>query len=56
LKKLILLSLLFVTVGLPAWTAKDQNAQRGLRRTLLYMAIFYVAYWLALLLVINRLN
>jgi hypothetical protein len=56
MKKIILLSLLFVTIAVPARMARDVNPQRGLRMTLRFMTIFYVVYWLALLLVINRLN
>lgn len=56
MKKLILLSVLFATIGIPAWAARDPNAQRGLRKTIVYSVAFYVAYWLALLLVVNRLN
>lgn len=56
MKKLILLSLLFATIGIPARAAKGRSAQRGLRETILYTAIFYVVYWLALLLVVNRLD
>jgi hypothetical protein len=56
MKKLLLLSVLFVTLGIPAVTAKDPSAQRGLRRTLLYSAVFYVFYWLSLLFVVPRLD
>jgi hypothetical protein len=55
-KKLILLSLLFATLVLPGRASKDPIPQRGLQRALRQMAVFYVVYWLALLLIINRLN
>jgi hypothetical protein len=49
MRKVLLMSMLFLTIGIPAIAARDRNAHRGLRKTLLYTTVYYVAYWLALL-------
>ncbi len=49
MRKVLLMSMLFLTIGIPAVAARDRNPHRGLRKALLYTAIYYVAYWLALL-------
>jgi hypothetical protein len=56
MKKLLLMSMLFATIGIPAIAARDRNAHRGLRKTLLHSTVFYVMYWLMLLLVYLRLD
>jgi hypothetical protein len=56
MKKLLLMSVLFATIGIPAVAAKDPNARRGLGKTVLYSVAFYVAYWLALMFVVGRLD
>jgi hypothetical protein len=56
MKKLVLMSILFATIWIPAVAAKDPNARRGMHRTLLYSVAFYVAYWLALMFVVSRLQ
>jgi hypothetical protein len=55
-KKLLLMSILFATIGIPTMTAKDAIPQRGLRKTLLYSAAFYVVYWFVLMFVIVHLE
>jgi hypothetical protein len=49
MRKLLLMSMLFLTIGIPAVAARDRNAHRGLRKTLVFTAAYYVVYWLALL-------
>jgi hypothetical protein len=44
MSKLILVSLLLATIALPAVAARDANPRRGLRRTLVYMVLFYAFY------------
>ncbi len=47
--KLILLSVIFATVAIPALTARDPNPRRGMRRTLFWMMTFNIAYYIAVL-------
>jgi hypothetical protein len=49
MRKVLLMSMLFLTIGIPAIAARDRNPHRGLRKTLLYTTAYYVVYWLALL-------
>ncbi len=49
MRKVLLMSMLFLTIGIPAVAATDRNAHRGLRKTLVFTAAYYVVYWLALL-------
>ena len=56
MKKLILMSVLFATVAIPAIAAKDPSPRRGLRKAVLYSIAFNVFYWLCLLFVVNRLE
>ena len=51
--KLILGSILFFSVALPARAARDANASRGARRLLLYLGMADMAY-LALLAVLYQ--
>jgi hypothetical protein len=52
--KLILVSILFATIALPAHAARDTNPRRGLRRTLANMAMFYAFYLFGLLFLYGR--
>lgn len=56
MKKLLLMSVLFATIGIPAIAAKDPSPRRGLRKAVLYTIAFNVFYWLSLLFVVNRLE
>jgi hypothetical protein len=44
LKKLILLSVIIASVAIPARAARAKNGRKGLKKTLIQMAIFEVAY------------
>jgi len=44
MKSLLLGSILLVTFFAPVLAARDRHAMRGLRRMLLFLAVFYVAY------------
>jgi hypothetical protein len=44
MSKLILLSVLFAMVAIPAVAARDADAERGLKRTLLRMGSFLALY------------
>lgn len=52
--KLILISVLLATIGLPTIAARDENPRRGLRRTLTYMAAFYAFYLFGLMFLYGR--
>ncbi len=45
--KLLLFSIVLVTIAAPAWAARDPNAIRGVKKTLFVLAAFAVA-WLLL--------
>lgn len=55
MQKFLLLSLLVATVVIPMQTAKDRSARRGLRRTLLWMAVFNAVYLFSIIYVLPRL-
>ena len=44
MSKLILLSVLFAMVAIPAFAARDDDAERGLKRTMLRAAGFFACY------------
>jgi hypothetical protein len=53
MQKLILVSVIFAMVVIPALTARDHDAQRGFKRTLIQMLAFFAAYAFMLLYVWN---
>lgn len=55
MQKLLLMSVLFATVAIPIRAASDANARRGLRKAIVYMALFDVMYLLALRVIYPRL-
>ncbi|AHG87663.1 hypothetical protein J421_0126 [Gemmatirosa kalamazoonensis] len=55
MRKLILMSILLVSVGLPMVAARDRMALRGLRRTVVGFAAFVAIYVFLLVLVLPRL-
>lgn len=55
MQKFTLLSILLATVIIPMVAASDRSAKRGLRRTVLWMAAFNVAYLFAIIYVYPRL-
>lgn len=55
MQKFTLLSILFATVIIPMRAASDRSARSGLRRTILWMAAFNVAYLIAIVYVYPRL-
>jgi hypothetical protein len=56
MRKVLLMSMLFLTIGIPVVAARDRNAHRGLRKTLWYTVAFYLTYWLMLLFVYAHLG
>jgi hypothetical protein len=44
--KLFRLSILIATIAIPAIAARDANARRGMRKAVLGMAAYVLAYWL----------
>jgi uncharacterized membrane protein (DUF485 family) len=55
-RKLLLLSILFATFAVPMRAARDASAVRGLRRTVVGLALFVAAYVFALVYVFPRLG
>jgi hypothetical protein len=45
--KLLLLSVVIMTVAIPIFAARDASPRRGLKRALFYFLVFNVAYLLA---------
>jgi len=46
--KLLLLSAIIMAIAIPVRMARDQNAQRGFKRTLVFYLLFCICYVLAL--------
>jgi uncharacterized membrane protein (DUF485 family) len=55
-RKLLLLSILLTTFALPMRAARDPSAIRGLRRTVIGLALFVAAYVVAVVYVFPRLG
>lgn len=53
---LILLSLLFAMIGIPARAAREKNAHKALRKAILHTLIFEVFYLFALRYLYGRFN
>ena len=45
--KLLLLSIVIGTIAVPVLTARDANAMRGLKKTIVLMCVFDALYYLA---------
>jgi hypothetical protein len=54
--KILLLSILLGTIALPARAARDKNPRAGLRRAILWIAIFNVLYVISLRFLWHRLS
>lgn len=55
MSKLILLSIILLDVFIPLWAARQPNAIRGLKRTLLWMCMGNAIYLLLVMFVYPRL-
>jgi predicted membrane channel-forming protein YqfA (hemolysin III family) len=55
MQKLILLSILVITVAVPVIAARDANPRRGLRKALSWTAVGVVTYTLAVVFIYPRL-
>jgi len=55
MKKLLLLSIMFASVALPARAATAKNPRAGLKKALVNMMVFNAVYLFALLYVYGRL-
>ena len=53
--KILLLSLVIATVAIPLVTARDAKAPRGLKRTVVWFAVFTAFYVFACLVIYPRL-
>lgn len=47
MRALLLMTVLVATVGIPLWAARDPDARRGLRKTVVYTAIWSALFMLA---------
>ena len=54
MSKIILLSILFMSIALPARAAREKSAKKGLRKTLLYMFLFNLFYLFSLIFLYGR--
>ncbi len=54
--KLILLSVLFMTVTLPILAARERHPARAVRRVILYAVLFNLAYAFGVLVIIPRIG
>ncbi len=55
MRSLLLMTILFATVAIPAMAARDRNPARGLKKTVVYMFLFNIAYMLACRFIYHRL-
>lgn len=55
LQKLLLVSILFANIAIPIWAAHDRRPRRGLKKVLVSMLLFDLAYLAALLVIYPRL-
>jgi hypothetical protein len=53
--KLIVISVIVASILIPAIGARDPSPRRGLRKTVVWMGIFILVYFLAVLFVMPRL-
>jgi hypothetical protein len=54
MQKIVLVSILALSIVVPLVAARDPNPQRALRKLGVWMAIGIVVYWLAVLLIYPR--
>ncbi len=47
--KIVLLSILFMTIAVPVWAARDPEPVRGLMKAMVRMSVFTVLYWLGVM-------
>ena len=55
MQKAILISIVAATIIIPMWAARDRSARRGLRKAMVWIAVFDVAYLLAVMFIYPRL-
>ena len=55
MSKALLLSIVFAMVALPARAAREKDARKGLRKALLYLALFNLFYLFNLMFLYGRL-
>lgn len=55
MQKFLLVSIVLAHIALPLWAARDRDARRGLKKTLLSMLLFDAAYLAAILFIYPRL-
>ena len=56
MQKLLLLSILFALMAIPALAARDPNPRRGFKRAMFFFLAFCIAYAMALKYVYFRLS
>ena len=55
MQKLILISIVLANVAIPIWASRERGARRGLKKMLVAMVLFNLAYLLALIVIYPRL-
>ncbi|GAC1686379.1 MAG: hypothetical protein NVS9B3_04800 [Gemmatimonadaceae bacterium] len=55
MQKALLVSIIVASIGLPYYAANDRSPLRGVRRALLWLAVFDLGYAVAVLYVLPRL-
>jgi hypothetical protein len=55
MQKAILISIVAATIIIPMWAARDRSPRRGLRKAIAYIAVFNIAYLLAVMFIYPRL-
>jgi hypothetical protein len=55
MQKAILISIVAATIIIPMWAAREGSARRGLRKAIACIAVFNIAYLLAVMFIYPRL-
>ena len=55
MQKAILISIVAATIIIPMWAARERSARRGLRKAITCIAVFNIAYLLAVMFIYPRL-
>jgi hypothetical protein len=56
LQKLLLISIVFATVGIPIWAAQERNSKKAFKKALFFLVAFNLLYVLALRFMFYRLG
>jgi hypothetical protein len=56
MQKLLLISIVIATIGIPIWAAREKNAHKAFKKALVYLFAFNVFYVFALKYLFFRLS